>query len=281
MMTLFFAGLMLTIGTALTAQINTPAPSPSCKYEQTVGLTDITVEYSRPGVKDREIFGGLVPYGQEWRLGANAATKMTFSTDVKIGGKELTAGSYAVTATPKETYWTLHFYPHTSNSVGTYMGDDAPESVDVTAEAGSMGDVQVESFMILIDGLRNSSALLHFAWANTIATTSIEVPTEKMVMDMITSTMEGPSANDYRAAARYYYEEGKDMKKALTWINKCIEKGGERFWILRDKALIEAALKDYSAAIKSAERSITLAKEAGNEDYVRMNSKSIEEWKSM
>ena len=280
-MTFLVAGLLMVFGTTMQAQIQTPAPSPSCKYEQSVGLTDITIEYSRPGVKDREIFGGLVPYGAQWRLGANSATKMTFSTDVKIGGKDLKAGAYAVTATPKETYWTLHFYPHTSNGVGTYMGDDAPESVDVTAEAGSMGDMQVESFMIVIDMLRNSSALLHFVWDNTIATTNIEVPTGKMVEEMIASTMEGPSANDYRAAANYYYQEGKDMKQALTWMNKCIDKGGERFWILREKALIQAALKDYSGAIKSAERSIALAKEAGNDDYVRMNTQSITEWKSM
>ena len=88
-----FAGLL---SSAATAQIQTPQPSPFTKVEQKVGLTDVTLEYSRPGMRDREIFGNLVPYGEIWRTGANENTKITFSDDVEIDGKTLAAGTYAI-----------------------------------------------------------------------------------------------------------------------------------------------------------------------------------------
>jgi hypothetical protein len=97
-------------------------------------------------------------------------------------------------------------------------------------------------------------------------------------MASIDKTMGGPSASDYSNAATYYLNEGKDLKQALAWINTGIEKGGERFWLLRTKALIQAGLGDTAGAISTAKRSTELAKEAGNEEYVRMNAKSISEW---
>ena len=92
------------------AQIEVPAPSPGSKLEQKVGLTDITVEYSRPGVKNRRVFGKLVPYGEMWRTGANASTKITFSKDVKVEGNDLAKGTYALYTVPGETEWEVIFY---------------------------------------------------------------------------------------------------------------------------------------------------------------------------
>lgn len=157
------------------AQDEKPAPSPFCKIEQKVGLTDVTLEYSRPGVKDRDIFGGLVPLNEPWRTGANAATKFTFSTDVTVGGKELAAGSYAVVTVPTEESWEIRFYPHESTRWSTYINDEDAKPVVVTAETGEL-DFSVESFMIMVDNLRDDSATIVFAWDMTTAWVDMTVP---------------------------------------------------------------------------------------------------------
>jgi hypothetical protein len=150
------------------------APSPSAKVEQKVGLTDITIEYSRPGVKDRKIFAadGLVPFGKRWRTGANSATKITFSDAVKIGDGELAAGSYAILTTPNAESWDIHFFPHEGTRWSTYR--EAEPAVTVRAESAKM-DVKVESFLIAVDELRDYSATLVFAWDNTVVSVPFKV----------------------------------------------------------------------------------------------------------
>ncbi len=259
------------------AQIQTPAPSPAAKVTQTVGLTEVTIEYSRPGMKGRDIFGGLVPYDEVWRLGANAATKITFSEDVILGGKDVSAGEYAVTAKPGMDSWTLMLYPYTTWDWMAY-GDSDVEPIMVETDATKVDDVTVHNFMIAIDNVTNSSAMLWFAWDNTFATVALEVNTDEAVMASIDQVMAGPTANDYYAAAAYYASEDKDLDQALEWIDKSIGMGNERFWVLRQKSLIQAKLGDKEGAITTAKKSIELAKEAGNADYVRMNEASIKEW---
>lgn len=267
--------LLLTFG--VTAQVQTPAPSPSAEIEQTVGLTEIEVEYSRPSVKGRVVFGDLVPYGEKWRTGANAATKVSFSTDVVVGGVDVPEGEYALLTVPNESEWELHFYTYTQPGVGNYFNSDETPIVTKTTGVNEL-PFTMESFMIAFDNLRNSSADMHLVWENTNAYVTIEVPTEEAVMASIESTMAGPSANDYRAAAGYYLEEGKDMEQALEWINKSLEMGGDRFWILQDKSEIQAALGDYKGAIETAKHSKDLAREAGNNDYIKINDKNIAKW---
>jgi len=263
---------------SVNAQLKTPSPSPMAKVEQVVGLTTINIEYSRPGMKDRAIFGSLVPYGKIWRTGANASAKVSFSEDVMIGGEVLEAGKYALYTIPGENEWTIIFHNNLTHwGVGGY--DEAEDAMRVTAEAVEITPA-VESFTIDIDNIRNSGATLDLAWENTLVSLPFEVMTDKQVTASIQEVMAGPSAQDYYSAARYYFEEGKEGSKALEWINKSIEIGGERFWVLRLKSLIQASLNDYDAAIKTAQRSAELAEEDGNMNYVKMNEASIEEWKS-
>src|SRR5690554_1330257 len=106
--TLFFSFLFVSVG--LIAQIKTPDASPASKLEQTVGLTDVTIEYSRPSAKSRTIYGDLVPYGKVWRTGANARTKISFSKDVEVAGKALAKGTYALFTIPGENKWEIIFY---------------------------------------------------------------------------------------------------------------------------------------------------------------------------
>jgi len=271
----------LVVGLALSmtmqAQIKTPAPSPSNTYEQMVGLTKVTIEYSRPHMKEREIFGGLVPYDEAWRLGANSATKFTFSEDVVIGGKDLKAGSYAVLAKPGKESWSIMLYPHTTGNFGAYLESDV-EPTTVMAEVGQMADATIQNFMILVDDVKSDGAVILFGWDKTMAALPLKVHTSKAVQANIDQVMAGPSANDYFAAASYYHSEGKDLDKALEWMNKSIEMGYDRFWVQRAKSLIQAKLGDKAGAIESAKKSLEMATEAKNNDYIKMNEASIKEW---
>jgi len=110
---LFAAGIIAT--TLLSAQLKIPQPSPKGTIKQTIGLSEVTVVYSRPGMKERKIFGELVTLGEIWRTGANAATTIEISNDVKIGGKDVPAGKYALYTIPRETEWTIIIHKNTTN----------------------------------------------------------------------------------------------------------------------------------------------------------------------
>ncbi|MCB0667900.1 MAG: DUF2911 domain-containing protein [Saprospiraceae bacterium] len=262
----------------LSAQINVPASSPGATVKQMVGLVDVTVDYSRPGVKGRTIFGDLVPYDKPWRLGANAATKITFSGQVMIGGKQLDAGEYAILATPGQSSWKFMFYPYTTWNFGAYLEDGVEPVATVTAQSASMGEIMVENFLIQFDNITSNSANLWFIWDKTAVAVEIKVETDKVVQANIDKVMAGPSAGDYFAAASYYLSEDKELDQALTWVNKSIEMGNEMYWVYRAKSLIQAKLGDKTGAIATAKKSLELAKDAGNMDYVKLNEDSIKEW---
>ncbi len=273
---LLFSALMLTVG--IQAQIQTPQPSPFQKVEQKVGLTDVTLEYSRPSMKGRTIFGGLVPYDAIWRTGANANTKITFSDDVEIGGKTLKAGSYAVYTKPGASNWEVYFYSDSNNSGTPSKWDDSKVAAQVTAQAYPM-PMNIETFTMTFDDVKNDVVTLGMLWEKTYVGVPIKFNTDKAVSENIQKVMNGPSANDYYAAAVYYLEAGKDVNQAKSWIDKSIEMNKDpKFWQLRQKALIYAKSGDKKGAIEAAKKSMELAKAAGNNDYVALNEKSLKEW---
>lgn len=273
--------LFLSIGMFISgamAQIQAPQPSPFARVEQKVGLTDVSLEYSRPGMRDREIFGGLVPYGEVWRTGANANTKITFSDDVVIGGKPLKKGSYALYTKPGKEVWEVMFYTDTNNWGNPQEWEESKVALSTTAEVTEL-PFEMETFTIFLDDLHNEGATLNIVWANTAAELPVSVPTDAKTMANIEKVMNGPTANDYFAAGTYYHESGKDNKKALEWVNKAIEMQGEDvFWMLRRKSLIEADLGMRKEAIATAKRSLAAAEKAKNADYVKMNKDSLMEW---
>ncbi|PHN07262.1 DUF2911 domain-containing protein [Flavilitoribacter nigricans] len=271
---LFFLALM---SQPLSAQISTPAPSPGSKLMQTVGLTDVTVEYSRPAVKERNIFAadGLVPFGEIWRTGANSATKITFSDDVKVGEKDLKAGAYAILSKPNAASWEVMFFPYEGGNWGSYVEKEPAATVEAkTMKTGH----KIENFTIMIDGITTDAANLIFAWDNTAASVPLSVMVDKQVMANIERVLAGPSTNDYFAAASYYHQTGKDLNKALEWVQKATAGENPAFWQVRLEALILADLNRKKEAIAAAKKSMELAEKAGNADYVRMNKKSIDEW---
>lgn len=268
---LFVAGL----ATLAMGQLQTPAPSPAAKTTQTVGLTDVTIEYSRPGVKGRTIFGDLVPYDKIWRTGANAATKITFSDDVTIEGKELKGGSYAILTKPSATMWAVHFYPYESGNFGTYVEKEPAVAVSVAPQTLPL---KVENFTMGVGNLHNEGGDLQIIWDNIYVPIKLGVNTDAKVMAQIDRMMAGPSANDYYAMGQYMHDAGKDLNKALKFVQKATKGDSPRFWQVRREALILADLGRKAEALEAAKLSMQLAKEAGNDDYVRMNEKSIKEW---
>lgn len=263
--------------TAATAQIKSPAASPGCKLTQTAGLTEITIEYSRPSVKGRTIFGGLVPYGETWRTGANRNTVVTFSENVKVGGKELKKGSYALYTVPGEKEWDIIFYTDTNNGGLPATWDASKEAVRFKAPAHSL-PLKIESFTIGVGDLTNESCSINIYWESTHVGFPVGLNTDELVSADIKRVMAGPGDNDYYAAGSYYHDSGKDLKQAYEWVHKSNETS-PRFWTLRKESLILADLGKYADAIAVAEKSKALAIEAKNKDYERMNDESIAMWK--
>ena len=266
---------------SMEAQIDTPAPSPSSKMEQAVGLTDVTVEYSRPSMRGRTIFGDLVPFDKVWRTGANARTKVTFSEDVTIDGQELKAGSYAIFTKPSAQSWEVYFYTEYQGGGAPGKWDDSKVAAKTTAQVQSM-DMDVESFTITIDDLSDNGATLGILWEKTYVGVKFEVPTDATVTKNIDRVLNGPGAGDYYAAAVYYASSGKDISKAKEWMDKAMSMTEKpAFWQLRQQSLIQAKSGDKKAAIVTAKKSLAAAEEAGNADYVKMNKDSLKEWGAM
>lgn len=268
-----FIGLISTVN----AQIKTPQPSPAAKLEQTVGLTEVSLEYSRPAMRGRTIFGGLVPYGQTWRTGANVNTKITFGDDVIIDGKELKKGTYAIYTIPNKDSWEVIFYADANNWGTPQKWDDTKVSLKTTVNVESM-PMKIESFTITFDDVNSNSAVLGFLWENTYVGVPFEVPTEKIALKSIETVMGGPTANDYFQAASYYHTEGKDLKQALEWMKLATKGENPPFYYLRRMSLIQADLGDKAGAIATAKKSLAGAEKANNADYIKMNKESIAQW---
>ena len=260
------------------AQVLTPQPSPKCTINQMVGLTDVEIEYSRPGTKGRNIFGDLVPFGKVWRTGANANTTISFSEDVIIDGKTLKKGKYALFTLPKVESWEVIFYSKTDN----WGNPEEWNEADVALRASVVPEMlnrNIESLTFDINNLDNNFATLNLSWEKTLVSLKFEVPTQKIAMASIDKVLAGPSAGDYFSAAQFYYQSNGDLSKALTYVNKALElKKESPFWYTKLKSLIQAKLGDKKGAIETARISLAAAKIAKNDDYIKMNEDNILEW---
>ena len=276
---LFFALAILVANFTIEAQVKTPAPSPKAVLNQTVGLTDVTLEYSRPSSKGRIVFGDLVPFGKLWRTGANGNSTITFSDDVVIKGTKLPKGKYAIFTTPKADMWEIIFYSATDNW-GIPENWDASKVVVSTNVDPMMLNLPVETLTMSINNLTNDSGTLDISWEKTMVSLKFEVPTRKSAMASIDKALAGPTAGDYFSSAQYLYSSDADAKKALEYVNKAVAMSGDDvpFWYLRQKSLIQAKAGDKIGAIATAKQSLAAAEKAKNNDYVKMNNDSIKEW---
>lgn len=273
---IFFIFLVSLSINQLTAQIAMPQPSPLGTITQKVGLTDVTITYSRPSAKGRKVFGDVVPYGEMWRTGANKCVKLSISDSVTVGGKKIGKGDYSIFTIPTEKDWTV-IINKASDLSGTNGYKETEDVVRFTATP--VKNSYNETFTFNFGNLTNTSADVEILWEELKLSFKIEVTVDDKVMKNIDAVM-NPSAGSYFSAARYYYETNRDSKQALAWVNKSLELGGDKYWILRVKSLIQARLEDYKGAIETAEKSKSLAQADDDGAYVKMNEASILEWQA-
>lgn len=270
--------LFLTISSF--AQLRHPKASPAATVTQVVGFTTISVEYSRPAARGRQIFGDLVPFGRIWRVGANESTKITFDADVQIMGDTLRKGTYALYAFPYEKEWTIVFHKNTTHwgdGRKKYKADEDALRLNVKTQKT---DAFQENFLIAFDSISHDNARLVLHWANTEVSIPIFVNTHELMERQIEERLAHQAKpQTYYEAGRYYVEQGIKYDTALIFLNKAIELGGETYYFHRVKSLAEAELGDYKSAIKSAQKSLKLAQEQDKDEFVRMNQKNIDFWK--
>ena len=258
---------------AETPKIEFPAPSPACTLKQHVGLTDITVEYSRPSVKGRDIFGGLIPFGSVWRTGANQATKIIFSTPVKLNGTEIPAGTYALMTIPGKDEWTV-IINKGAEQWGAYKYDEKTDVARIKAKPVAI-DRSIEAFTINIDPVNDETASLNLLWDKT------KVPVEVKLdyADKLSAEIEKVMASDdkkkpYFQSAAFYFYHDKDLKKAKEWVDAALA-DRDAHYIAFLKAQILAKMGDKAGAIAAAKHSSELATKANDLGYVKMNDDLI------
>lgn len=257
-------------------QLNTPQPSPTANIKQNFALSSIEISYSRPGVKGRKVFGDLVPYGKVWRTGANNATTITFGEEVMIGGTKVPAGKYGLLTIPDQNEWTIIISKATNiTSPADYKQDQ--DVVRVKAKPATM-PFAIETFMISIDDIKNNSCNIGMGWENTWVSFDVSADVDGKVMKQINDIMLGDN-KPYFSAALYYIDNGKDVAKAVEWLDKAYAQNPEAFWVLYQKARAQKMLGKKADAIATSNKSMEIAKKAKNDDYIALNEKLQKEMK--
>jgi len=251
--------------------IKIPAPSPGQTIKQDFSLSSIEVNYSRPVIKGRKIFGDIVPFGKLWRTGANSPTKFTFGEDVKVAGQLLKAGSYQVMSIPSEKSWVIIFSKGTN---GVFNYNSSEDVLKVTVPSTTLAS-SVESFTIQFSDVASNKLNIQMAWEKTSVSIPVETDVDAKIMGSIDRAMNIDS-KPYFEAASYYFETGRDLKKALEWASKAAESNPTAYWVFHLKAKIQVKTGDKVGAKATALKSIELAKAGKNDDYVALNQKLID-----
>lgn len=261
------------------SQIQFPKVSPQGKIEQRIGVTDITVSYSRPSINGRVIFGNVVPMDKIWRTGANENTIFKTSDDLIFGKDTLKRGVYSIYTKPSKETWELYFYKDTLNWGEPRNWDDSKVALKTQSNVKLLND-SYEFFTIDLQQLNVNNGQLVLTWEKTKVIFPFQVNTRNKVTKSIDKLMAGPTAGEYFNAGSYYYKEKIDLKKALEWVSKAIDMQGEdAYWMLRTKSLIQAELGDFKGAIETAKKALIASEKAKNQANIDMNKASIEEWK--
>lgn len=277
---LFTVTSMALVSLTMQAQINVPASSPLGSVSQQVGFTDIEVEYSRPSMKGREIFGGLVGYDKVWRTGANKATVLSFSKDVTFGGKPVPAGKYSLLTIPTKGDWTVILNSKT-DLWGTNGYEEKNDVLRVTVPSVKTTPT-VETLEIEIGDISDFSGELIIRWENTQVAVPILVPGEAKLKEEIQAALasgEKPGkAGPYLAASRYLMSTGGDLNDSLTLINVALEKQPDTYYMLYQKADILARLGQDEQAIATAKQAIANAPKDGNDHgYIERSQAMIDD----
>ena len=267
-----FLNALLVLSLANAQTLTTPQPSPTQTVKQNFGLGSIELSYGRPAKKDRKIMGDLVPFGKVWRTGANAATTLTFSDDIIIGGKEVKAGKYGLLTIPNAGKWTIII----SKDINVNQPSMYKEENDVVRVQADVVTTPfaVENFTVNFANITGNSCNVELMWENTYVQFPITAGTDAKVMKQIDNLMNKDNKPYYNAAS-YYYDNAKDMNQALSWVNKAIETNKEAFYMYLLKARIHKKMGDKTASKAAATTCIELATKAKNDDYVKMATELI------
>lgn len=274
-----FAFLAATLSFSTMAQgLKVPVKSPLCTVKQGFGISDVTLEYSRPSVSNRSIFGFIVPFDAMWRTGANACTKLTFGEDVIISGKLVPAGTYSLLTIPSKTEWVIILNKNTGLwGTDGYSQDDDVLRFKVKTE--STLD-KIETFTMQFTSISQSLMTLEMMWESTKVQFTISVDNDAKIMKGIEASM-AQDKRPFHQAASYYFENKKDLKTALEWATKAVEINPSAYWSLLLKAKIQAELKDYKGATATAESVIKIATAENDPSYVESAKELIEKVKKM
>lgn len=285
----FWLITLIFAATLSRAQIIHPKSSPFSTVIQEVGLTKITIAYSRPAARGRVLFGnqlngepGLVPYNRIWRVGANESTKITFDADVHIAGKKLKKGTYAMYAFPQETEWQIVFHKNLTHwGDGRDNYDSQEDALRVKIRPAESLDFQ-ENFLISFDAIDHTKVNMLWNWGYKKIEIPILVNTAMLMREQIQEKLLGsPTAQTYYEIARYYQEENIHTEEALKFVNKAIELKGDTYYFYRVKSLILASLTNFGKAIEAAKVSMLLAEQEGKDEFVRLNKNNINTWSTI
>lgn len=264
---------------AAEAQVVTPAASPSATVSTVVGLTDIKVEYFRPQMRGRKIFGDgpeyLTPYGRLWRTGANGGTAITFSDDVTVEGIKVPKGKYLILTIPGASEWTVSLYSDVSLGGNLQAYDKSKEVANFKVKPVTLPQ-PIETFTVNIGDISDDSkqAKVEIAWEKTSVKFTVGVEYDSKVMASIESTKDMNPFDLFQAAV-YYLENGKDLKQAMTWITKAEESIKDAYWLQYQKARIQQGLGDKKGALATAKASLENAKAADDLSFQKMNQALI------
>lgn len=277
-------GLALLAPAAAHAQqaLKLPRVSQKATVTQTVGLTDVTITYSRPGVKGRTIWGDLVPYDQVWRTGANEATTFQVSQDVKINGQALPAGTYSLHTIPGKTQWTVIFNK-TADQWGSYEYDQKQDAlrIQVTPQPGPNQELMGFSF----PDVQNDKATVEFAWEKVRVPFTVEAGTNEQALAGIRKALSGEVKEwnvPYSAANYVVTAKLPDQAEAMKWIDQSIALK-PTFYNLRLKSQMLDQAGNKKDAVAAAEKAVALGKENSkdvDQGEVAKTEKQIAEWKA-
>jgi hypothetical protein len=270
-----FILVLLAAGSTISVQaqgLKMPQASSAQTIVQEFGLGKVTLTYSRPNTKGRKIFGGLEPYGQVWRTGANSATVITFTDDVTIEGNKVPAGEYALFTIPEANEWTI-ILNKTTKQWGAYEYKQADDLLRFKVKADKTSAL-VETFTMQFANVKPTAAELSLMWERTAITLHLITEVDSRIMASIDAAMQGEK-KPYFAAAQYYYENNKDLNKALTWVTEAEKTDPKAPYYKYWKARIQLKKGDKGAAIATAQEGVRVAKEAKNDEYVRLNEAVI------
>lgn len=259
---------IVVAATCLNAQeLKLPALSPSSTISADFSTSKIEITYSRPSMRGRKVFGDLVPFGQVWRTGANAATKVTFGEDVEIGGKTVKAGSYSLYSVPGQTEWEIIINTNTGNWGAN--GYDTKDDVVRLKVKPTTTTQRVETFTVNVGTITFSSCTIDLAWENTHVSVPVTANNQARLLANIDKAINAPSI-PYQQAATYLYETGQELDKALDYATKAAEKNPKAYWIQMLRARIAAKAGNKSVARDAAAKVIELAKgTSGEAEYTK------------